>query len=82
MWDELAVGVLLEPSIVTRSEKMLVDVDTDGNSAGYGNTLCWPVGAGPGLGERIVNVVREVDVPKFEEWFVKTLNGPSPGAGK
>ena len=82
MWDELAVGVWLGPAIVTSSEKILVDVDTDANGAGYGNTLCWPVGAGPGLGERVVNVVRDVDVPKFEEWFVKTLNAPAPVPGK
>jgi inosine-uridine nucleoside N-ribohydrolase len=74
MWDELAVGIWLEPQIVTRRENLLVDVDTDTNGAGYGDTLCWPAGAGPGLGERQVDVVRDIDVAKFERWFVTTLN--------
>jgi len=48
MWDELAVAVWLDPSIVTRSATLLVDVDTS-FTAGYGNTLSWSPGAGPGL---------------------------------
>ena len=46
MWDELAVGVWLDPSIVTRSATLLVDVDTS-FTAGYGDTLSWSVGSGP-----------------------------------
>jgi inosine-uridine nucleoside N-ribohydrolase len=80
MWDELAVGVWLDPSLVTKSQTMLVDVDADSNGAGYGNTLCWPIGAGPGLGERPVQVVREADAPRFEKWFVELMNAPTPGA--
>ena len=77
MWDELAVAVWLDPSIVTRSAKLLVDVDTS-FTAGYGNTLSWNVGAGPGLGEREVLVVQEVDVPKFEHMTLDLLGRPTP----
>jgi inosine-uridine nucleoside N-ribohydrolase len=82
MWDELAVGVLVNPEIVTNREKLLVDVDIDANGAGYGNTLCWPVGGAPGLGEREVEVVRDVDVAKFEQWFVATLDRVGSQMGK
>jgi inosine-uridine nucleoside N-ribohydrolase len=77
MWDELAVAVWLDPSIVTRSAKLLVDVDTS-FTAGYGNTLSWNVGAGPGLGERKVLVVQDVDVPKFEHMTLDLLGRPTP----
>jgi purine nucleosidase len=77
MWDELAVGVWLDPSIVTRRETLLVDIDT-GFTASYGDTLSWSVGTGPGLGERAVEVVFDVDVPKFERLSVGLLSGPPP----
>ena len=65
MWDELTVAVWLDPSVVTRSEPLLVDVDTS-FTAGYGDTLSWAAGRGPGLGEREVHVVLDIDLPKFE----------------
>jgi len=77
MWDELAVAVWLDPSIVTRSVSLLVDVDTS-FSAGYGNTLSWPLGAGPNLGERPVLVVQDVDVPRFERMTLDLLSRPTP----
>jgi purine nucleosidase len=78
MWDELAVAVWLDPSIVTRSSELCVDIDTS-FTAGYGNTLSWSPGAGPGLGERPVTVVMDVDVPKFERLTLDLLSRPSPG---
>jgi purine nucleosidase len=77
MWDELAVAVWLDPSIVTRSTMLLVDVDTS-FTAGYGDTLSWSIGSGPGLGEREVLVVQDVDVPKFEHLTLDLLSRPTP----
>ncbi len=77
MWDELAVAVWLDPSIVTRSTALLVDVDTS-FTAGYGDTLSWSIGEGPGLGERPVTVVFDVDVPKFERMSLDLLKAPTP----
>jgi len=77
MWDELAVAVWLDPSIVTRAKTLLVDVDTS-FTAGCGNTLSWAPGEGPGLGERPVNVVFEVDVPRFERMALALLKAPTP----
>jgi inosine-uridine nucleoside N-ribohydrolase len=72
MWDELAAAVWLDPSLVKRSQKMLEDVAA-GDGADYGSTLSWPVGRGPGLGEREVEVIRDVDVPRFERLTVRLL---------
>jgi purine nucleosidase len=77
MWDELAVAVWLDPSITTRSTSLLVDIDTS-FSAGYGNTLSWSANEGPGLGERPVTVIFEVDVAKFERMTLSLLKAPTP----
>ena len=79
MWDEVAAGGWLESDLVTRSTTMLVDVDT-AFTAGYGATLTWPVGHGPGLGERPVQVVQEIDVAKFDRLFVGLMKAGAPWA--
>jgi purine nucleosidase len=73
MWDELAAAVWLDPSLVRRRQKMLEDVAV-GDGADYGSTLSWPIGRGPGLGEREVEVVQDVDVARFERLTVKLLS--------
>lgn len=73
MWDELTAAVWLEPGLVTRRETMAVGVDTGADGAGYGNTLSWPAGKGPGLGERDIEVIFEVDVPRLEKRVVELL---------
>lgn len=72
MWDELAAAVWLNPALVTRSQQLLVDIDTS-FTAGYGNTLSWSVGGGPGMGERVATVVEDVDVPAFEKLTLDLL---------
>ena len=73
MWDELAAAVWLDPSLVRRSQKMLVDVAA-GDGADYGSTLSWQLGRGPALGEREVEVVQDIDVARFERLTVKLLS--------
>jgi purine nucleosidase len=78
LWDELGTAIWLDPTLITRRETLAVDVDTDGGGAGYGNTLSWPAGKGPGLGERDMSVVFEVDVPKLNQFLVEAFNRPTP----
>jgi purine nucleosidase len=73
MWDELVAAVWLDPTLVTRRQAMLVDVATSDDAA-IGSTLSWPIGRGPGLGERPVEVVEDVDVARFERLTVKLLS--------
>lgn len=77
MWDELTAAVWLDPSLVTRHAALLVDVAT-GDGAAMGSTLSWPPGRGPGLGEREVDVVADVDRARFERLTVRLLGRPSP----
>ena len=77
LWDETAVAVWLDPSLITREKTLLVDIDTS-FTANYGATLSWPVGAGPGLGERPVHVVFTVDVPRLNSLVVRLLTAAEP----
>jgi inosine-uridine nucleoside N-ribohydrolase len=75
MWDELAVAVWLDPGIVTQSTQLLVDVDTS-FTAGYGDTLSFTPGTGPGLGERTAQVVMDIDLARFEALTLDLLSHP------
>lgn len=77
LWDEIATAVWLDPSLIARGEELAVDVDTS-FTAGYGNTLSWPAGHGPELGERPATVVREVDVKGLERLMIGLTNRPTP----
>ena len=79
LWDELAAAVWLDPTLATQKQTLLVDIDTSDGS-GYGSTLSWPLNGGPGLGERPVEVIKEVDVPRLEDLVVKLLTQPKPTA--
>jgi inosine-uridine nucleoside N-ribohydrolase len=77
MWDEIATAVWLNPALISTADELAVDVDTS-FTAGYGNTLSWPKGEGPGLGERPVTVVREVDVKGLERLMIELTNRATP----
>ncbi|HKX43273.1 MAG TPA: nucleoside hydrolase [Burkholderiaceae bacterium] len=77
MWDEIATAVWLNPALIATADELAVDVDTS-FTAGYGNTLSWPAGEGPGLGERPVIVVREVDVKGMERLMIDLTNRATP----
>ena len=79
MWDELTVAVWLDPSIVIRHKTLMVDADTT-FGPGYGDTLSWTPAYAPGRGEQPVDVVFDVDVPKFERMMLNLLMAPSPAA--
>jgi len=81
LWDELESAVLLDPSIVTKSDEVYEDVDTS-FTAGYGNTLTWDAKHAPGLGEQKVSVVLAVDSDKLDKMFVSLLSAPTPPAPK
>jgi inosine-uridine nucleoside N-ribohydrolase len=74
LWDELAAAALLAPDLMREKRVLAVDVNTGADGAGYGNTLSWHAGKGPGLGERDVEVVLAADVPRLEEWCAALLS--------
>jgi purine nucleosidase len=75
LWDELAVAAWLDPSIITKEEKLYADIDIS-HTAGYGNTLVWTEGNQPGLGEQLVNIQEDVDLEKFNKMVIDLLSRP------
>jgi inosine-uridine nucleoside N-ribohydrolase len=73
MWDELTVAVWLQPKLIVHQDNISLDVDTNSGSAGYGDTLSWAPGKGPGLGEPIAEVIRAVDINAFNAMFVDRM---------
>lgn len=77
MWDELAVAVWLDPSLVTRHQDLFEDANTT-FGPNYGDTLSWLPNEAPGMGEQLVNVIFAVDVPRFEKMVVDLLMAAPP----
>jgi purine nucleosidase len=77
LWDELAAVAWLDPSIITKWQKLYIDVDID-HGASYGDTLAWPPGRQPGMGEVLVDVQKDLDKEKFYKEYVELLSRPTP----
>lgn len=72
MWDELSAASVLDPSIITRSREMYVDVDID-HGLNYGNTLAWELRQAQPLGVRKATVQFDLDLPRFYDLYVKLM---------
>jgi len=79
LWDELAAAAWLDPSIITKSSKLYMDVSLD-RGASYGDTLVWTPGMQPGLGEQLVEVQDDLDLAKFYDEFAALMTAETPGA--
>jgi inosine-uridine nucleoside N-ribohydrolase len=79
LWDELAAAAWLDPSMITKSTKLYIDVDVD-HGASYGDTLAWLPGRQPGMGEQLVEVQQDLDKEKFYKEFVDLMSRPTPNA--
>lgn len=77
LWDELAAVAWLDPSIITKWKKLYLGVDV-GHGAGYGNTIVWPEGRQPGLGEIQADVQDDLNKEKFYKEFVELMARPTP----
>lgn len=79
LWDELAAAAWLDPSIITKWQKLYIDVNTNYDGA-YGNTSAWTPGNQPGAGEPIVEVQQSLDREKFYRLLVDQLTRSAPPA--
>jgi purine nucleosidase len=78
LWDELAAVAWLDPTIITKSQKLYIGVNID-HGAGYGDTRAWLPGNQPGMGESLVEVEQDLDKAKFYKEYVELLMRPTPG---
>ncbi|NYF49895.1 nucleoside hydrolase [Tunturiibacter gelidoferens] len=80
LWDELAAAAWLDPAIITKEEKLYVDVDLT-RGPFYGDTLSWTSANKPQLDLQLVHVQTDLDLPRFNKLFVELMKGPpQPGS--
>jgi purine nucleosidase len=77
LWDELAAVAWLDPSIITSSKKMYLDVSID-HGATYGDTLAYPATDPPAAHGPLVEVQENLDREKFYKEFVRLMTRPTP----
>lgn len=77
MWDELAAAAWLDPSIITKTETRLADIDLD-RGANYGNLLTWSTASRPKTEVQPMEIQDDLDTTKLYQLFVDLLSGPTP----
>jgi inosine-uridine nucleoside N-ribohydrolase len=77
LWDELAAAAWLDPTLITKTETRLIDVDLD-RGANYGNVLAWGEQDKPKAEVPRVEVQVDLDTKRFYDMFVNLLTAPTP----
>ncbi|MGB7468829.1 MAG: nucleoside hydrolase, partial [Candidatus Acidiferrum sp.] len=77
LWDELAAVSWLDPSLITKWQKLYIDVEID-HGASYGDTLAWAPAQHPDMGESLVEVQQDLDKQKFYKEYVELLTRSTP----
>jgi purine nucleosidase len=79
MWDELAAGAWMDPSIITKKEILFMSVDVN-RGAGYGNTLTWSDQDKPKVTVQPVEIQIDLDTERFYRMFVSLMSASTPSA--
>jgi inosine-uridine nucleoside N-ribohydrolase len=77
LWDELAACAWLDPSIITKTRDLYMDVDVSHGPA-YGETLTWSEPLKPAVDLELVHAQVDLDLPKFTKMFVDLMSAPTP----
>ncbi|MGD0694722.1 MAG: nucleoside hydrolase [Terriglobia bacterium] len=75
MWDELSAAAMIDPTIITDSKTLYVDVDID-HGPSYGETVFWEPTAHVAPYERLAAVQFDLDTKKFYDLYVKVMTQP------
>jgi inosine-uridine nucleoside N-ribohydrolase len=78
LWDELAACAWLDPSIITKTRSLYVDVDVSHGPA-YGETLTWSEALKPEVDLQLMHAQVDLDLAKFSRMFVDLMSAPPPG---
>ncbi|HEY5229151.1 MAG TPA: nucleoside hydrolase [Opitutaceae bacterium] len=72
LWEELGAAYIADPSIVTKSVDVEMDVDTD-HGMSYGRTTVGSKDARPRIGVATVTILQEVDGRRFIDSYVAAV---------
>jgi purine nucleosidase len=75
LWDELAAAAWIDPAIITKEDKLYVDVDLT-RGPFYGDTLSWTAADKPRLDVQLVHVQKDLDLPRFNKLFLELMKAP------
>jgi purine nucleosidase len=76
LWDELAACAWLDPSIITQTRDLYMDVDVS-HGPTYGETLTWSQAFKPAIDLQLVHAQMDLDLPKFSRMFVDLMVAPT-----
>ncbi len=79
LWDELAAVAWLDPTIITRTKTLYMDVSID-HGPTYGDTLVWAPAEKPALSGPLVEVQEDLNKEKFYNEFVELMTRTTPRA--
>jgi purine nucleosidase len=81
LWDELAAAAWVDPSLIKKEtiRTVYMDVNLD-RGAGHGDVLIWSDRVKPTLDLQLVQAQMDVDVKRFEQFFVELMTAPTPNA--
>ncbi|MEO6807289.1 MAG: nucleoside hydrolase [Edaphobacter sp.] len=74
-WDELAAAAWLDPAIITKEERLYIDVNLSRGPT-YGDTLSWSETNKPALDLPLVHVQSDLDLARFNRLFVDLMRDP------
>jgi len=77
LWDELAACAWLDPSIITKTRDVYMDVDLS-HGPSYGDTLTWTENLRPAIDVRLVHAQIDLDLARFTKMFVDLMSAPTP----
>ena len=72
MWDELAACAWLDPSLITKTRDLYLDVDVS-HGPSYGDTLTWTDALKPSIDVRLAHAQVDVDSARFAKMFVDLM---------
>ena len=73
LWDELAACAWLDPTIITKTRTLYMDVDLS-HGPSYGHTLTWSENVKPARRVGLVHAQVDVDLPRFTKMFVDLMS--------
>jgi purine nucleosidase len=76
LWDELAAAAWLDPSIITKTREVYMDIDLS-HGPSYGDTLTWTRELKPAIDLPLVHAQLNLDLPKFTKMFVDLMSAPT-----
>lgn len=77
MWDELAAAAWIDPTFITSEREYYMDVNIE-HGPNYGDTLTWPARDKPNIIGVPVHVLMDLNVEKFDKFFIDLMSPPTP----